>query len=53
MMGAWYQKHWMHAFRIRIDMRVAEGRYRLVYLLLLVDRELTWAHVDQQKETTA
>lgn len=32
---------------------VSDGLINLVDLLLLIDRELTWAHVDQQDETAA
>jgi hypothetical protein len=35
-----------------IHMRAVEGKYSLVDLLLLVDGELSRAHVDQQEETT-
>lgn len=35
-----------------VEIRVVKRRYSLVDLLLLVDGELTWAHVDQQEKTT-
>lgn len=38
---------------LKLDMRVVEYRCALVDLLLLVDRELSRTHVDQQEETTA
>jgi hypothetical protein len=36
----------------RLDMRVMEYKHPLIDLLLLIDRELSRTHVDQQEETT-
>jgi hypothetical protein len=45
--------HWTLVSKSKAEIRVVERRYRLVDLLLLVDGDLSWAHVDQQEETTA
>jgi hypothetical protein len=36
-----------------LEIRVVQSNVSLVDLLLLINRELTWAHVDQQEETAA